>query len=40
MVDALGRSKIPKHEFAKLVNSIIHDLELRKILTKQVADTP
>jgi len=40
IVDVLGGSKIPKDEFAKLVNNIIHDLELREILAKQVADSP
>ena len=36
MVDALRGSEIPQGECTKFVNSIIPDLQLREIITKQV----
>jgi predicted transcriptional regulator len=36
MVDALRSTEIPKDEFAKFVNELIHDTELRQIITKQI----
>lgn len=38
MVDALRHSDIPQSERTKFVNSIIPDLQLREIITKQVAN--
>jgi len=39
IVDVLRRSEIPEDEQTIFVNNIIHDLELREIIAKQVANS-
>lgn len=37
IIDVVKGSEIPKDEFAKFANELIHDVELREIIVKQIA---